>query len=173
MSLQTPSAAELRCDRAPLGAGAPSFVRHLLVCRPWHTACYRLMIKRNVRLVVVPHRSFDPLWDPREIFEIDRSNVVLQLRTLRRAIDEGAQDMEMVAAERVFTKSLSRTLTRRARKLHLIAKDLNGLLRLVERSHAEKPPARPAPKSKRSSPRSARIVERDPRAERTKAMATG
>jgi len=131
------------------------------------------MVKRNARQVVVPPKSFDPLWSPREIFEIDRSNVVLQLRTLRHAIDEGAQEMEMVAAERVFAKSLSRTLMRRARKLRVVAKDLNSLLRLVERSHVERPPARPAPKSERSSPRSARSVERDPRAERTKAMATG
>jgi len=136
-------------------------------------ALYRVMVKRNARHVVIPPESFDPLWGPREIFEIDRSNVVLQLRTLRHAIDEGAQEIEMVAAERVFGKSLSRTLMRKARKLRLIAKDLNGLLRLVERAHAEKPPGRTAPKSERSSPRSARSVERDPRAERTKAMATG
>jgi hypothetical protein len=129
------------------------------------------MIKRNARLVVVSPMSFDPLWGPREIFEIDRSNVVLQLRTLRRAVNEGAQEMELVAAERVFAKSLSRTLMKRARKLHLTAKDLNGLIRLVERSHAEKPLGRPAPQLERSSPPSARSAERDPRAERTKAMA--
>jgi hypothetical protein len=131
------------------------------------------MVKRNARHVVILPKIFDPLWDPREIFEIDRSNVVLQLRTLRHAIDEGAQEMEMVAAERVFAKSLSRTLMRRSRKLRVVEKDLNSLLRLVERSHVEKPPARSAPKSERSSPRSARSVERDPRGERTKAMATG
>jgi hypothetical protein len=119
------------------------------------------MVKPTIRETATSPKTFNPRLGhlegyTAEDFESDRSDVVLQLRTLLRAIEEGAQEMEMVAAEGVFSKSLSRTLVRRAQKLLLIAKDLNGLLRLVERAHVEKPPGRPAPKSEPSSPRSAR-----------------
>jgi hypothetical protein len=70
-----------------------------------------------------------------EYFEMDRSTVLEQLQNLRRTIDEGAKEMEMVAAERVFDKSLSRLLEGRARSLHRTAKDLNSLLRSVARAH--------------------------------------
>jgi hypothetical protein len=73
-------------------------------------------------------------------FEIDRSTVTLQLRNLRRAVDEGAMEMDMVAAERVFGKPVSLALVRSARKLHLIATDLDSLLRLVARAHLPKTP---------------------------------
>jgi len=71
-------------------------------------------------------------------FEIDRSSMAGQLRNLRRAIEESATEMEMVAAERVFSKSLSRALTRRARTLQRAANDLNHLLRLVARAQIPK-----------------------------------
>ena len=119
------------------------------------------MVKPTVRQTGVPRKTIDPRLsqlkgDAVQIFEIDRSTVVFQLRSLRRAIDEGAQEMEMVAAERVFSRSLSQTLIRKARKLHLVARDLNGLLRLVERAHVDKPSTRPEPKSEASYPRGAR-----------------
>lgn len=122
------------------------------------------MVKRTIRQTAIPPKTFNPRLgqlerDTVEIFEIDRSAMVLQLRTLRNAIDEGAEEMEMVAAESVFRKSLSRTLTRSARKLHLVARDLNRLLRLVELAHVDKPPTRPEPKSEPSSPRGARDAE--------------
>jgi len=79
-------------------------------------------------------------------FEIDRLTVTRQIRNLRRAVSDGAKEMEMVAAERVFGKSLSRGILRRARKLALIAKDLDSLLRLVARFHI--PSAAERPKSK-------------------------
>lgn len=72
-------------------------------------------------------------------FEIDRATVVGQLQNLRRAIDEGAEEMAMVAAERVFDQSFSRALERRARQLQRVAKDLNALLRSV--AHAQIPKA--------------------------------
>ena len=71
-------------------------------------------------------------------FEIDRSTVTLQLRNLRRAVDEGAMEMDLVAAERVFGKPVSHALMRIARKLHLIATDLDSLLRLVARARMPK-----------------------------------
>jgi hypothetical protein len=67
-------------------------------------------------------------------FEIDRSTVAREVQTLKSAIEEGAKQIEMVAAERVFDQSLSRELVRRARKLQLVARDLNGLLKLVARA---------------------------------------
>ena len=58
-----------------------------------------------------------------------------QLQNLMRAIDEGAEDIEMASAEGVFDKSLSRVLRRRAGQLQRTAKDLNALLRSVARAH--------------------------------------
>jgi len=75
-------------------------------------------------------------------FEIDRSTVVSELQNLKSAIEEGAKQIEMVAAERVFDQSLSRELVRRARKLQLVARDLNGLLKLVARARMPKTPER-------------------------------
>ena len=75
-----------------------------------------------------------------EFFELDRFNMVLQLRSLRRKIDEGAEEMEMVAAERVFRERLSRVLVREAEKLHVTARELTSLGRLVERACAPKTP---------------------------------
>ena len=73
--------------------------------------------------------------DALEYFEIDQSVVLGQLQNLRRAIEEGAEELEMVAAERVFDKSLSRALERRARQLQQTAKDLNSLLRSIASAH--------------------------------------
>jgi len=64
-------------------------------------------------------------------FEFDRSTVASQLQSLEDAIAEGAKQIEMVAHERVFDQSLSRALLRRALTLHLVARDLSVLLRLV------------------------------------------
>jgi hypothetical protein len=105
------------------------------------------MVKPTVRQATVPPKTFDPRLsqsegDAAQIFEIDRSTVVFQLRSLRSAIDHGAEEMEMVAAEKVFVKSVSRALTHRARTLRLAAKDLNRLLRLVERAQVPKAPER-------------------------------
>lgn len=62
------------------------------------------------------------------------------MRRLRRTIDEGAEEIEMVSAESVFSKPLSRTLIRSARKLHLVARDLNRLVRLIEQARVPKAP---------------------------------
>ena len=79
-------------------------------------------------------QTFDSLISQREIFEIDRSNLVRQLRTIRRAINETAEEMEMVAIEQVFVKRVSQALIRTARKLYRVAEDLSGLQRLIERA---------------------------------------
>jgi hypothetical protein len=105
-----------------------------------------LVVTNKIRRGTVLPTSVDSRLDQHEIFEIDRSNLVLQMRTLRRVIKEGAEELDMVAIERVFVKSASQSLTRTARKLDLVAEDLVGLLRLVERARAPKAPERPEPK---------------------------
>jgi len=102
--------------------------------------------KRDRQGTVLPE-AFDLRLDQNDIFEIDRSNLILQLRTIRRAINESAEEMEMVAIERVFVNSVSQAITRVARKLYRVAEDLNGLHRMIERTHLPKQPARSNPKS--------------------------
>ena len=86
--------------------------------------------------------TFYSRMDRQNIFEIDRSNLVAQLRIIRRAINESAEEMEMVAIERVFVNSVSQALTRTARKLYQLAEDLNGLHRMIERASLPKEPER-------------------------------
>jgi hypothetical protein len=113
-------------------------------------SAFSSMIKPTDRRPEILERTANQLLnllegDDAEIFEIDRSNLVLQLRTLRGTINEGAEEIDMVAIESVFVKSVSRALTRAARKLHLAAEDLDGLLRLVEQASVPKRPRRPEP----------------------------
>jgi hypothetical protein len=91
--------------------------------------------------------------DIARIFEFDRSNMLLQLRCLQREIEVGAEEMEMVAAERVFREPLSRALMNEEGKLQVTAKQLTVLKRLVERAHMPKDPLQPGP---RSTPRDRR-----------------
>jgi hypothetical protein len=116
------------------------------------------MIKPTDRRPAIPEKTANQLLnlsegDDTEIFEIDRSNLVLHLRTLRRAINEGAEEIDMVAIESVFDKSVSRALTRAARKLYLAAEDVDALLRRIERASVPKALRLPEPKGKRRSRR--------------------
>jgi hypothetical protein len=99
-----------------------------------HVLPIAIVVKRNVRRDTDLPKTFDLQLDQHEIFEIDRSNLVLQLRTIRRAINESAEEMEMVAIERVFVTPVSRALTRTSRKLYRIAEELSDLHRLIERT---------------------------------------
>jgi hypothetical protein len=134
---------------------------HFQPSKRWHTPCFIVMAKLNTRKPATPLKTFDPRLDQlegdaAEVFEIDRSNLVLQLRTLRYSIDEGALEMEMVASERVFGKSVSGALTRGGQKLRLAARDLHRILRLLERTRAPKGPGRPDKKPKPRNRRKAR-----------------
>jgi hypothetical protein len=93
-----------------------------------------MVVKRNVRRDTDLPKTLDLQLNQHEIFEIDRCNLVLQLRTIRRAINESAEEMEMVSIERVFVKAVSQALTRTARKLYHVAEDLSDLQRLIERA---------------------------------------
>jgi hypothetical protein len=64
----------------------------------------------------------------RTYFEFDRKIVAGVLETVRGAINEGAVQMEMVADERMFDKSLSGTFSRTAQQLNQIARKLEKLL---------------------------------------------
>ena len=64
----------------------------------------------------------------RTYFEFDRKIVAGVLETVRGAINEGAVQMEMVADERMFDKSLSGTISRTAQQLNQIARKLEKLL---------------------------------------------
>src|ERR1700685_2994402 len=94
--------------------------------------------------------------DDTEIFEIDRSNLVLQLHSIRRAINESAEEMEMVAVERVFVKFVSQALARTARKLYRVSEDLSALHRMVEQARPPtapgRPPRKPPPRNQRKKP---------------------
>jgi hypothetical protein len=113
------------------------------------------MVKPIDRRTAISQKTVNQLLkgDHARIFEIDRSNLVLQLRTIRRAINETAEEMEMVAIERVFVKPVSQTLTRTARKLYRLAEDLYGLNRMIE--HAQ-PPAAPGRPKRKPTPRKGR-----------------
>jgi hypothetical protein len=106
------------------------------------------MVKKTTLQNAISPGPSDLLWDRIQIFQIDRANMLLHLRSLRRAIDAGAEEIEMVSAESVFAKSLSRMLSRSAWKLRLAAKDLNRLILLVKRAHALNAPERSAPQPK-------------------------
>jgi hypothetical protein len=80
--------------------------------------------------------------DDSEIFEIDRSSLVLQLRTLHRAIDESAEEMQMVADEAVFAKSVSKALSRTARKLSRVSEDLSVLHKMIQQARPPTVPGR-------------------------------
>lgn len=64
----------------------------------------------------------------RKCFEFDRGIVAGVLDTLQGAINEGATQMEMVADERMFDKSLSETFSRTAQHLNRMARKLEKLL---------------------------------------------
>ena len=88
-------------------------------------------------------------------FDIDRSLVLGQLEDLQHAVEEGAMQLEMVAAERVFGKSLSRALTTTAVKLREIGRDLKGLQRSVAQAETPGGAERPKPESARAARRKA------------------
>ncbi len=94
--------------------------------------------------------------DDSGIFEIDRSDLVLQLRSLLRTITEGADEIDMVAIEGVFVEPVSQALTRTARKLYRLSEDLNGLYRMIEEAHPPEAPGRPqrkpTPRNRRKKP---------------------
>jgi hypothetical protein len=64
----------------------------------------------------------------RKCFEFDREIVAGILDTLQGAINAGAAQMEMVADERMFDKSLSGTFSRTAQHLNRMARKLEKLL---------------------------------------------
>ncbi|HLI78885.1 MAG TPA: hypothetical protein VKV03_02815 [Candidatus Binataceae bacterium] len=64
----------------------------------------------------------------RKWFEFDRDAVSGVLDTLQRAIDQGATQMEMIAAEQIFDSILSKTFSRTARRLDRVLLELKRLV---------------------------------------------
>jgi hypothetical protein len=79
-------------------------------------------------------------------FELDRSAFTGLVQELLRVIRLGADEMKMSADERAFGESLSQPLRRIARKLEMIAGDLNFLLRSVARAKLPIQLERPEPR---------------------------
>jgi hypothetical protein len=148
MSLQISSQRNFVAAERRLDPSITSFIKPFSRRGYGTLGAFVAMVKRNVHSDVISPQTFEPRLDQPAIFEFDRSNLVIQLRTLQHTIDESAEELEMVAVERVFAKALSRTLTRKARKLHLLAEDLDGLLHQVEQAGGPKAPGRSGPKPK-------------------------
>lgn len=66
-------------------------------------------------------------------FEFDRAGVLRQLGDIDRAITANAVELKMVAEEGVFARPLAVELSRAARILLSIAKDLKNLGQVVRR----------------------------------------
>ena len=79
--------------------------------------------RRVVPPDLVDHTSeFERRW-----FELDRSAVIGQLSSLRRAISNGAKQLEMIAAERIFEKPLSEEVRLTTVTLKRIGRQLKEL----------------------------------------------
>ena len=119
------------------------------------------MVKPSDRRLPISPKTANQLMsllegDDSRIFEVDRSDLVLQLRTLRRAITESASEIEMVAVEGVFVEPVSQALIRAARKLSRVSEDLKVLHRMVEQARPPiapgRPPRKPMPRNRRKTP---------------------
>jgi hypothetical protein len=92
-------------------------------------------MKSNARLRTL-HANDRPAWsDPSDInpklerrwFEFDRDAVLRQIDSTQAAVEGGAKELEMVAAEEIFAKSLSEMLLRTACALNTAARGLRAL----------------------------------------------
>jgi len=63
----------------------------------------------------------------RKWFELDRGIVIGQVSTLRRSITNGAKQMDMIAAEKIFDQPLSEMILRKAQALQKLARELKEL----------------------------------------------
>jgi hypothetical protein len=71
-------------------------------------------------------------------FEADRTVVILQLKALANAIEDGADKMKVAAADKLFDGQLTKTLTSEARALRQLARDVDKLRRQVARARFPK-----------------------------------
>src|SRR5260370_25482988 len=140
MSLPIRVATRIRCvrdrSRLPYHLDLSSIFIAKSMARP---LLFLPMVKPTDRRLPISPKTANQLLsllegDDSRIFEIDRSDLVLHLRTIRRAINESAEEMEMVAIEMVFVKSVSQALIRAARKLYRVSEDLSVLHRMIEQT---------------------------------------
>jgi len=75
----------------------------------------------------------------RDFFEIDRSVLIGQVKSLRLTIRGALTEIAMVADENVFDKRLSAKLKRKARALNRMAQRLDALSKVLARAKLPKP----------------------------------
>jgi len=63
----------------------------------------------------------------RKWFELDRGVVIGQVSALRRSITNGAKQLDMIAAEKIFDQPLSEMILRKAIALQKLARELKQL----------------------------------------------
>lgn len=71
-------------------------------------------------------------------FQADQKALVRELRVAEIAIEDGATEMAMIAAERVFDEQVSKILTGEASALHRMGRGLKNLRLEVARAHPGK-----------------------------------
>ncbi|MGA7869329.1 MAG: hypothetical protein WCA22_00380 [Candidatus Binatus sp.] len=74
------------------------------------------------------------LYSEQTCFEADRRALVRQLKAVGNAIEDGASEMAMIAAENVFDEQVSKVLTREARAMYRMVRGLKDLRLAVARA---------------------------------------
>ena len=74
------------------------------------------------------------IYSQRHCFQADQNALVKELKLLENAIEEGATEIAMIAAESVFDEEASKTLTSEARALRRMARGLKDLRLEVARA---------------------------------------
>ena len=67
------------------------------------------------------------IYNQRNYFKTDQNVLVKELKFLENAIEDGATEIAMIAAESVFDEETSKTLTSEARTLRRMARGLKDL----------------------------------------------
>jgi hypothetical protein len=80
----------------------------------------------------------DRLYSERSCFEADQSALVQELKFVGNAIEDGATEMAMIAAESVFDQQVSKILYREAGMLHRMGRGLKDLRLEVARARLHK-----------------------------------
>jgi hypothetical protein len=79
------------------------------------------------------------LYNERICFEADRTALVQELKAVGSALEDGASEMAMTAAESVFDEKVSKILTDEARAINRMVRGLKELRLAVARARLPKP----------------------------------
>ncbi len=78
------------------------------------------------------------LQSERTCFQADQTALVQELKLVETAIEDGATEMAMIAAESVFDEQVSKILIDEARALHRMGQGLKSLRLEVARARLDK-----------------------------------